>query len=116
MSLLKRLEHGGAAPIAPVAPQPSDASHPTAPAAPEPMFRPNPIQSQATEAQRSLKDRVKRKLISELDPSVDSNDIAEVRHRLKSLLHRPSRQTPVTHQHRGERWQCRHQLHLTKRQ
>ncbi|TME40006.1 MAG: CpaF family protein [Chloroflexi bacterium] len=86
MSLLKRLEHGGAAPIAPVAPQPSDASHPTAPAAPEPMFRPNPIQSQATEAQRSLKDRVKRKLISELDPSVDSNDIAEVRHRLKSLF------------------------------
>ena len=86
MSLLKRLEHGGAAPIAPVAPQPSDASHSTAPAAPEPMFRPNPIQSQATEAQRSLKDRVKRKLISELDPSVDSNDIAEVRHRLKSLF------------------------------
>ena len=87
MSLLKRLEHGGAAPPAPVAPPPGEPSQfPSAPVAPEPMFRPNPIQSQVTEAQRSLKDRVKRKLISELDPSVDSNEIDEVRHRLKSLF------------------------------
>jgi pilus assembly protein CpaF len=87
MSLLKRLEHGGAAPIAPVAPPPGDPSpFPSAPVAPEPTFRPNPIQTQVTEAQRSLKERVKRKLISELDPSVDSNEIDEVRHRLKSLF------------------------------
>ena len=87
MSLLKRIEHSGAAPAAPVAPPPGEASqYPSAPVAPEPTFRPNPIQSQVTEAQRSLKDRVKRKLISELDPSVDSNEIDEVRHRLKSLF------------------------------
>ena len=61
MSLLKRIEHGGAAPAAPVAPPPGEASHyPSAPAAPEPTFRPNPIQSQVTEAQRSLKLRPPR--------------------------------------------------------
>ena len=80
MSLLKRLEHG--ATVAPThpAPAPNDAikSSPVAPT--ESAFRPVPIQSQATEAQRSLKERVKRKLISELDPSTDTNDSVEVRH------------------------------------
>jgi len=31
-------------------------------------------------------ERVKRKLISELDPSTDTNEIDEVRHRLKNLF------------------------------
>jgi pilus assembly protein CpaF len=86
MSLLKRLEHGGAAPSAPVAPPPGDVAHTPPPPPHEPAFRPNPVQSQATEAQRSLKDRVKRKLISELDPSLDATQVDEVRHRLKSLF------------------------------
>src|SRR5579872_630654 len=86
MSLLKRLENsGGAATAAPYTgplPEGEGVKLPQ----PEPTFRPNPVQTQATEAQRSLKDRVKRKLISELDPSVDTNEIDEVRHRLKSLF------------------------------
>src|SRR6266567_9254759 len=86
MSLLKRLEQGGTVPTAPAPPAvDANQSKPTVPS-PEPTFRPNPAQTQATEAQRSLKDRVKRKLISELDPSVDTNAIDEVRHRLKSLF------------------------------
>src|SRR3979411_2255134 len=86
MSLLKRLEHGGAAPTAPAAPAPSDAANSASSAPAEPAFRPSPVQTQATEAQRSLKDRVKRKLISELDPSLDTAQVDEVRHRLKSLF------------------------------
>jgi pilus assembly protein CpaF len=87
MSLLKRLEHGGVAPAAPAAPiSPGDAGHSAPVALPEHPFRPNAAQSQATEAQRSLKDRVKRKLISELDPSLDASQVDEVRHRLKSLF------------------------------
>jgi pilus assembly protein CpaF len=86
MSLLKRLEHGGAAPQTPAAPAPGDTHQAKPPVASEPTFRPNPVQTQVTEAQRSLKDRVKRKLISELDPSVDTNKIDEVRQRLKSLF------------------------------
>src|SRR5216683_8442520 len=87
MSLLKRLEQGGAAPPAPVAPGRADGNQPNQPVPqPEPTFRQSQAVSQVTEAQRSLKDRVKRKLISELDPSVDTTQIDEVRHRLKSLF------------------------------
>src|SRR5690348_393803 len=87
MSLLKRLEHGGAVPLAPAAHGQGDANQGNQPvASSEPTFRPNPVQNQVNEAQRSLKDRVKRKLISELDPSVDTNEIDEVRQRLKSLF------------------------------
>ncbi len=64
MSLLKRLEHGGVAPSAPVAPAPSDNGHSSPHPQPEPSFRQSMAQTQASEAQRSLKDRVKRKLIS----------------------------------------------------
>ncbi len=85
MSLLKRLEHGGAAPSVPVAPPPSDNGHSSA-GLPEPSFRPSQAQTQASEAQRSLKDRVKRKLISELDPSLDTAMVDEVRLRLKNLF------------------------------
>jgi pilus assembly protein CpaF len=89
MSLLKRLENGGGAALsAPTSPGLNLGPLPDTDAAarPEPMFRPNPVQAQVNEAQRSLKDRVKRKLISELDPSVDTNEIEEVRQRLKSLF------------------------------
>src|SRR5207302_4605886 len=66
MSLLKRLEHGGAVAGAPAVMVPGDATHNNSSAAtPEPTFRPNPVQNQLNEAQRSLKDRVKRQLISE---------------------------------------------------
>src|SRR5690349_8405750 len=85
MSLLKRLEQGSGGVSTPTAPPQGDAATPAAPQL-EPTFRPSPVQTQATEAQRSLKDRVKRKLISELDPSVDTNKIDEVRQRLKSLF------------------------------
>src|SRR6266851_5796983 len=73
MSLLKRLEHDGVAQAPPVA-----QAHP-------PTISP-PMVQQATEAQRGLKDRVKRKLISELDPSLDTAMVDEVRYRLKSLF------------------------------
>jgi pilus assembly protein CpaF len=86
MSLLKRLEHGGTVPQAPAAPAPGDAHQAKPPVASEPTFRQTAVQTQVTEAQRSLKDRVKRKLISELDPSIDTNKIDEVRQRLKSLF------------------------------
>src|SRR6266436_698387 len=87
MSLLKRLEHGSAVTTAPVAPPSGDAVHGSTPVAqPEPAFRQNAVQTQATEAQRSLKERVKRKLISELDPSLDTAMVDEVRLRLKSLF------------------------------
>jgi pilus assembly protein CpaF len=81
MSLLKRLEQGaGARPSAPTegeaAPQPK----------PEAPFRPSVVQAQVTDAQRNIKDRVKRKLIAELDPSVDTKQTEEVRQRLKSLF------------------------------
>jgi pilus assembly protein CpaF len=77
MSLLKRLE-GAPSDLSPLRPKPADA--------PPSAERAAPVQSQATEAQRSLKARVKRKLISELDPSVDALQADEVRHRLKSLF------------------------------
>jgi pilus assembly protein CpaF len=86
MSLLKRLEHGGTVPQTPAAPAPGDAQQAKQPVASEPTFRQTAVQTQVTEAQRSLKDRVKRKLISELDPSIDTNKIDEVRQRLKSLF------------------------------
>jgi len=86
MSLLKRLEHGGVATGAPVATPPSNNSHPSPNPQPEPSFRPSLAQSQASDAQRSLKDRVKRKLISELDPSLDTAMVDEVRLRLKNLF------------------------------
>src|ERR1700682_272002 len=87
MSLLKRLENGSAAILpAQPAPPPSDTTQSSPVGSVEPTFRPVAIQSQATEAQRSLKERVKRKLISELDPSTDTNEIDEVRHRLKNLF------------------------------
>src|SRR5437868_10527366 len=85
MSLLKRLEHGGPATTAPIATAASDAGHP-APPQPEPSFRSSAAQSQVSDAQRSLKDRVKRKLIAELDPTLDTAMADEVRHRLKSLF------------------------------
>src|SRR5690349_13470815 len=85
MSLLKRLEHGGAAPAASSA-APADANAGTVLNFPEPTFRPAPGQNQATEAQRSLKERVKRKLIAELDPALDSSMVEEIRHRLKLLF------------------------------
>src|SRR5439155_19747639 len=82
MSLLKRLETGSAVTTAPVAPPSGDAARGSTPVAqPEPAFRQNTVQTQATEAQRSLKERVKRKLISELDPSLDTAMVDEVRHR-----------------------------------
>ena len=88
MSLLKRLEQGGT-PVAPATPAPGEATNLNS-LVPQPestpTFRPSAVQTQATEAQRSLKERVKRKLISELDPSVDTNEIEEVRQRLKSLF------------------------------
>ena len=68
MSLLKRLEHGGAATPA-SSPAPADPGAPNVVNFPEQTFvhRPAAAVNQATEAQRSLKDRVKRKLIAELD-------------------------------------------------
>jgi pilus assembly protein CpaF len=86
MSLLKRLENGTvAAPAAPGTPVEAAAAKNASPQT-EPPFRPAPVPSQASEAQRSLKDRVKRKLIAELDPSVDPTQANEVRSRLKSLF------------------------------
>jgi pilus assembly protein CpaF len=88
MSLLKRLEQGAAAlntqNARPGTAGPDGEASPTS--LTEPTFRPSPVQTPVTEAQRSLKDRVKRKLISELDPSVDTNETDEVRQRLKSLF------------------------------
>src|SRR5438105_502197 len=88
MSLLKRLEHGAAATASPVAPSPTEVGGRTSPPVmqAEPGFRPSMAQSQASDAQRSLKDRVKRKLISELDPSLDTAQVDEVRLRLKNLF------------------------------
>ncbi|HEY3255265.1 MAG TPA: ATPase, T2SS/T4P/T4SS family, partial [Polyangiaceae bacterium] len=73
MSLLKRLEHGDVPEPPPILQ--TDAYAVLA-----------PIAQQASEAQRGLKGRVKRKLISELDPSMDTNQIDEVRQRLKALF------------------------------
>src|ERR1700738_2730658 len=85
MSLLKRLEHGAPTAV-PLAPSTNDSNHAGPILQPDPSFRPTPVPAQANEAQRSLKERVKRKLISELDPSTDTNEIDEVRHRLKNLF------------------------------
>src|SRR5438105_8921560 len=78
MSILKRIEGGSPRPAPP--PQRPDVSPPSnvhrAPLAP----------THASEAQRGLKDRVKGKLISELDPSLDAAMVDEVRHRLKNLF------------------------------
>src|SRR3982751_1286608 len=79
MSLLKRLENGSAVPGLPTR------QLGTEPAA-APAKQSAPLAPQATEAQRSLKDRGQRKLISELDPSIDTTQIEEVRFRLKSLF------------------------------
>ncbi|HEY3062767.1 MAG TPA: CpaF family protein [Chloroflexota bacterium] len=86
MSLLKRLEHGGAsfgspAPTRTPEVVPAHTHH----TEPTPLRTAQPV-NQATEAQRSLKDRVKRKLIAELDPSLDTTHGDEVRQRLKSLF------------------------------
>jgi pilus assembly protein CpaF len=86
MSLLKRLEHGTAPTTAPVSTAPNDTGHSSPAAHSEPTFRQTAVPSQASDAQRSLKDRVKRKLISELDPSLDTAMVDEVRLRLKSLF------------------------------
>ena len=51
-----------------------------------PRFAPLPVEREAADAQRSVKERVKRRLISELDPSLDTAMVDEVRHRLKSLF------------------------------
>ena len=85
MSLLKRLEHG-ALPAPPLAGQPAgDGGAATPTFSPEPTLRAPAVPTQASEAQRSLKDRVKRKLIAELDPN-DTTQASEVRQRLKSLF------------------------------
>jgi pilus assembly protein CpaF len=86
MSLLKRLEQGGAQATPSARSGQSPEGETGSPVQAEPTFRPTPVQTQVTEAQRSLKERVKRKLISELDPSVDTNEIDEVRQRLKTLF------------------------------
>jgi len=86
MSLLKRLEHGGASFASPPPTHtPEVAPVQTRHAEPTPLRPAAPV-NQAAEAQRSLKDRVKRKLISELDPSIDTTQIDEVRQRLKMLF------------------------------
>src|SRR6266849_5617478 len=51
-----------------------------------PRFAPLPVEREAADAQRSVKERVKRRLIAELDPSLDTAMVDEVRHRLKSLF------------------------------
>jgi pilus assembly protein CpaF len=86
MSLLRRLEHGGATPSNGDARSAGNGEPAVPTAKAEPVARSMPIQSQATEAQRSLKERVKRKLISELDPKMDTTQIVEVRQRLKILF------------------------------
>ncbi len=86
MSLLKRLQNGPT--LAPSRPGPLlDEPIQSPPVAPAPAsVRPAPAQTQATEAERSLKQRVKRRLISELDPSTDTKNGAEVRVHLKNLF------------------------------
>ncbi|MGI9148903.1 MAG: CpaF family protein [Chloroflexota bacterium] len=86
MSLLNRLEHGASwSPLRP--PTTKNDSVQNVPVAPaQATVRPVPMQTQATEAERSLKERVKRKLVSELDPSTDTNDSVEVRHQLENLF------------------------------
>src|SRR4051812_1772180 len=86
MSLLRRLEHGGASLATADARAPGSGEQTPLAAKTEPVSRSLPAQSQATEAQRSLKERVKRKLISELDPKMDTTQIVEVRQRLKILF------------------------------
>jgi pilus assembly protein CpaF len=86
MSLLRRLEHGGAAATTPDARGPGGGEQSPPTAKTEPISRGMAPQSQATDAQRSLKERVKRKLISELDPKMDTTQIVEVRQRLKILF------------------------------
>jgi pilus assembly protein CpaF len=85
MSLLKRLENTAAVPAAPVKTTDGAAGQNGTPHV-EPTFRAAPVATQASEAQRSLKERVKRKLIAELDPSVDPTQAHEVRIRLKTLF------------------------------
>ncbi|MDQ3811331.1 MAG: CpaF family protein, partial [Chloroflexota bacterium] len=87
MSLLKRLEHGTTTPaIAVPAATSTQVADVAATQRPDSGLRHAPPLNQVTEAQRSLKERVKRKLISELDPSVDTTQIDEVRQRLKTLF------------------------------
>jgi pilus assembly protein CpaF len=86
MSLLKRLENSGPGLVAPIQPSAGESNHAMPIAQVDPGFRPPAAPSQANEAQRSLKERVKRKLISELDPSFDTALVDEVRLRLKSLF------------------------------
>jgi pilus assembly protein CpaF len=86
MSRLRRLEHGGAAATTPDARGPGGGEQSPPTAKTEPISRGMAPQSQATDAQRSLKERVKRKLISELDPKMDTTQIVEVRQRLKILF------------------------------
>ena len=101
MSLLKRIEGGtpGGIPRPPVTPS-SPAENPAGPHSPGGPFgpeRPAPpvtmtglrsvtVASQMSETQRSLKQRVKLKLIAELDPSMDTTKSDEVRLRLKMLF------------------------------
>ncbi len=81
MSLLKRLEHGGASFASPPPTHtPEVAPVQTRHAEPTPLRPAAPV-NQAAEAQRSLKDRVKRKLISELDPSIDCCSIKSSKRR-----------------------------------
>ena len=88
MSLLKRIEHGGSAlasaPAAAVSVIDTPIAGSFSNVHPETTFR--QASAPANEAQRSLKERVKRKLIAELDPSVDTTQTEEVRQRLKTLF------------------------------
>ena len=77
MSLLKRLEHPQELEAFALAPSPPAEEAPTRADAPP---------AQLAEAHRGLKERVKRKLIAELDPSLDTAMVDEVRQRLKSLF------------------------------
>jgi pilus assembly protein CpaF len=85
MSLLKRLENSTVATPVGAGTATADGAV-TAVKPTEPAFRATPVATQASEAQRSLKDRVKRKLIAELDPSMDPSHTQEVRTRLQSLF------------------------------
>src|SRR5437762_4351503 len=110
MSLLKRIESAGAAAAKPVgptsAPPVPDAPPesplgnggasgslvlpppPSVPPPPRPAGTPgiSPAKDRSLQINRDLKTRVKAKLISELDPSMDLSRKDEVRQRLQSLF------------------------------
>ncbi len=90
MSLLKRLE------AQPLTPPPPTVEAPTQPEGAQPPRPLRPAESALRaaaasrpalgDAQRNLKRRVKMKLVAELDPSLDTTNTDDVRHRLRSLF------------------------------